>query len=172
VLAPAAAAHVEVTPARVGPARIDPGAEAQLTFSVPNEGSTAITRVSIGLPPDLDLGQIGQRAGWTVMRSPHLAAWRGGSIKPGELATFQITITAPRQVERALFTVLLSHAGGRTDTYRPGLMIARAPTTHDAGARRLAEAALIVALVAVVLALGGGFLALWLWLRPRPPDRF
>ncbi|HEY6054956.1 MAG TPA: hypothetical protein VIU86_13555, partial [Gaiellaceae bacterium] len=83
-----------------------------------------------------------------------------------------IHVRAPTTTERAVFAVLVSLANGRTVTYQPTVDVARAEAPRDEGARTLAEAALILAAVAVLLALGGGFLALWLWLRPRPPDPF
>lgn len=167
VLAPAAAAHVVVSPER-----IDPGSDARVVFSVPNDEAKAITRVAIGLPPDFDLGESEVKGGWRTMTNARTVGWEGGRIMPGQFAEFVVHVRAPETTERAVFTVLVSLANGRTVTYQPTVDVAKAPAPRDEGARTLAEAALIIAAVAVLLALGGGFLALWLWLRPRPPDPF
>ncbi|MGZ4389284.1 MAG: DUF1775 domain-containing protein [Gaiellaceae bacterium] len=167
VLAPAASAHVVVSPER-----IDPGSDARIVFSVPNEESNAITRVAIGLPPDFELGESEVKAGWQTMTNARTVGWEGGRIMPGQFAEFVIHVRAPETTEHAVFSVLVSLTNGRTVTYQPTVDVAKAPAPRDEGARTLAEAALILAAVAVLLGLGGGFLALWLWLRPRPPDAF
>lgn len=167
VLAPAAAAHVVVTPER-----IDPGSDARLVFSVPDDESAAITRVAIGLPPDFELGESEVKGGWKTMTNARTVAWESGRIMPGQFAEFVLHVRTPATTERAVFPVLVSLANGRTVTYQPTVDVAKAQAPRDEGARTLAEVALILAAVAVLLALGGGFLALWLWLRPRPPDPF
>ncbi|HET8607431.1 MAG TPA: hypothetical protein VFL66_10445 [Gaiellaceae bacterium] len=166
-LAPAAASGVVASPQR-----IDPGSLARILFSVPDAESVAITRVAIGLPPDFRLGDSEVKGGWRTMTSERTVAWEGGRIMPGQFAEFVLHARAPWTTERAVFPVLVSLANGRTMTYQASVDVAKAPAPRDSGARTLAEAALIVAAIAVLLALGGGFLALWLWLRPRPPDPF
>jgi len=161
-LAPAAAAEPSVTPARVVP-----GSAARLVFTVPNEQRVSIRRVAIGLPPDFALAQAETKGGWQTERRERTVAWEGKSIMPGQLATFTLRVRAPNVEEQAVFPVLASLANGRTLTYRVWLTVARPPAPRDEGARTLATAALIVAAVAVLLALGSGLLALWLWLRPR-----
>ena len=167
-LAPAAAADlVQVTPSRV-----DPGADVRLVFSVPNTGAVAITRVAIGLPPDVQLGEAETRGGWTTEARQRTVAWEGSRIAPGQFADFALLLHVPPTEERAVFSVLASQANGQTMSYQTSLTVASAPATRDHAARTLATAALIVASIAALLALGGSFLALWLWLRPRPPDPY
>jgi len=161
-LAPVAAAAPSVTPARVAP-----GSAARLVFTVPNEQKVAIRRVAIGLPPDFELSQAELKGGWQTELRQRTVAWEGKSIRPGQLATFTLRVQAPKVEEQAVFPVLASLADGRTLTYRVWLTVAKAPAPRDEGARTLATAALIVAAVAVLLALGSSLLALWLWLRPR-----
>ena len=79
---------------------------------------------------------------------------------------------APDVREKAVFPVLVSLANGQTVTYNPSLLVEPAAAPRDEGARTLATAALIVGGAGLLVALGGGFLAFWLWLRPRPPDVF
>ena len=166
-VAPAAGAHVTMSPAR-----IDPGSEARLVFTVPDEEKVPITRVAIGLPPDFRLGQAEVAQGWSIETSPRTVSWSGSEIAPGRLVQFALTVDAPKTTERAVFQALVSLKDGQTLTYKPSLMVETAPQPHDAGARTLATAALIVGGVGVAFGLAGSFLALWLWLRPRPPDLY
>ena len=64
--------------------------------------------------------------------------------------------------------MLVGDQSGKSMTYRIPLSV-RAHATNDVGARTLGKAALIVAIGAAALALGAGFLALYVWLRPPPP---
>ncbi|HET7045211.1 MAG TPA: hypothetical protein VFI37_10215 [Gaiellaceae bacterium] len=159
----AAAAEPSVTPTRV-----EPGSLPRLVFTVPNEKHVAIRRVAIGLPPDFSLAQAELKGGWKTDTRQRTVAWEGKSIMPGQLATFTLRVRAPNVEERAVFPVLAGYADGRTLTYQVSLRVEPAPPPRDEGARTLATAALIVAAVAVLLALGAGLLALWLWFRPRP----
>ncbi len=136
---------------------------------MPNEAKVAIRRVAIGFPPDFTLDQAEMKGGWKTEVRERTVAWEGNSILPAQLATFTLQVKAPRVQEHALFPVLLSLADGRTLTYQVLLTVGPAPSPRDSGARTLATAALIVASVAVVLALAGALLALWLWLRRPEP---
>jgi len=162
VLAPAAAAD-----ATISPRRIDPGEEARLVFSVANESQSVIKTVTIGLPPDFQLGEAEVKGSWKTKVHARTVTWEGYTIAPGRLATFTLSVLAPHEEERALFSVLSSLADGRTVTYPATVNVVRAAPTVDRTARQIATAALIVASVAGIVALAGGLLALWLWLRPR-----
>lgn len=163
--APTAAASVE---ASVTPLRVSPGADARLVFSVPNSEKTAITRVAIGLPPDFSLSQAEAKGGWRTEVRERTVAWEGFQIRPNQFANFALEVHAPKVEERAIFPVLASFSDGRTVTHEVTLTVDWPASPRDDGARTLATAALIVAAVATLLALGAGLLALWLWLR-RPP---
>lgn len=167
VVAPAAAAHVSVTPRTVSL-----GQDVVLTFAVPNESNhqADVPRVVIAVPPAFTLDDPGATPGWTarVVGNGTTISWRGGSVPPGQFETFSIRGTAPKQPVRLIFTVLVAHTTGPTDTYRTTVVVAAPHSTHDDGARTLAGAALAVAIAAAAIAVGGGFLALWLWLRPPP----
>ena len=164
-LAPAAGAHVTMRPVR-----IDPGSDARVVFSVPNETKATITQVAIGLPPDFRLGEAEVKPGWKTEMSSRTVTWKGHDIKPDQFAEFTLHVQAPDVEEKAVFPVLVSLANGQTVTYQPSLLVEPAPAPRDEGARTLATAALIVGGAGLLVAIGGGFLAFWLWLRPRPPD--
>jgi hypothetical protein len=70
------------------------------------------------------------------------------------------------KVETVLFNVLVGDRTGKSITYRVGLDIT-ANWNQDKGARTLGKAALGVAIVAAILALGALFVGLYVWLRPR-----
>jgi hypothetical protein len=166
-LAALALVHSASAEPSVTPSRIAPGSSPRLVFTVPNEKNVAIRRVAIGLPPDFSLAQAELKGGWKTDVLGRTVTWEGKSIMPHQLATFILRVHAPGVEERAVFPVLASYANGRTLTSQVWLRVEPAPPPRDEGARTLATAALIVAAVAVLLALGGGLLALWLWLRPR-----
>jgi uncharacterized protein YcnI len=169
VVVPAAAAHVSVTPHTVAP-----GEDVVLSFAVPNESDdhADVPRVVIAVPPAFTLDDPGATPGWTVrvVGKGTTISWRGGSVPPGQFETFSIRGTAPKQPVKLVFTVLVAHSTGPTDTYRAAVDVAVPPSARDNGARTLAGAALAVAIAAAAIAIGGGFLALWLWLRPPPPQ--
>jgi uncharacterized protein YcnI len=163
VLAAPAAAGVQVSPQR-----IDPGATSRLFFWVANEGTTAIDGVAVGIPTDFQLGEAEAKGGWKTSVRSRTATWEGAKIAPGQFAFFSVTVKAPDTEERALFSVLASTVKGGTDTWQARVDVVRAPPIRDGRARVTATVALILAAVAALVALAGGLLALWLWLRPRP----
>jgi uncharacterized protein YcnI len=169
LLAFAAPAAAGVT---VAPSQLLPGHEVILSFAVPNENTAKADapRVVIATPPDFKLEDAGASPGWTAERVGRgTVAWRGGSIPPGQFETFSLRGATPQGRVRLVFTVLVAHTSGPTDTFRPAVLVAPLVSAHDSGARTLGGAALAAALGAAAIAVGGGFLALWLWLRPPPP---
>jgi len=169
LLATAAPAAAGVT---VTPNHVLPGHEVIPSFAVPNENDAKADapRVVIAVPPDFRLQDAGARPGWTAERvGPGTVTWRAGSIPPGQFETFSLRGTTPQGRVRLVFTVLVAHTSGPTDTFRPAVLVAPVASTRDSRARTLGGAALAAALAAAAIAVGGGFLALWLWLRPPPP---
>jgi uncharacterized protein YcnI len=163
-LAVPAGAHVSISPKTVAA-----GAEVDLVFGVPNEEDAAgIVRVTIGIPADFELDDAEAKEGWTQSRTGQAITWAGGRIPQRQFARFAIRGTAPAVSETVLFNVLVGSRGGETTTYRIPIEVKKG-ATNDVGARTLGKAALIVAVAAAALALGAGFLALYVWLRPPPP---
>jgi uncharacterized protein YcnI len=153
----------------ITPKTVIVGSDVDLVFAVPNEDdSQGVVRVTIGAPSDFPLDDGETKPGWTQSRSGQAVTWSGGRIPKGQFGTFAIRGTAPSRAETVLFNVLVGSLRGETTTYRVGLSV-RENTSSDSGARTLGKAALFVALAAAALALGAGFLALYVWLRPPPP---
>jgi uncharacterized protein YcnI len=161
VLAPAAAAHLSIDPSTV-----QVGQLVDLTFNIPNQDDPYdVNHVTLGIPSDFKLDDAEAKPGWTQSRTQQAITWSGGLIPKGEYATFGIRGTAPAHAETVLFNVLVGDRTGKSITYHVPLEVTK-NAAEDHGARSLGKAALIVAVVAGILALGAGFLGLYLWLRP------
>jgi uncharacterized protein YcnI len=152
----------------VSPQRIDPGATARLVFWVTNDSKSTIKAVAIGVPSDFQLAEAEAKGSWRTSTHTRTATWDGNRIAPGQFAFFVLTVRAPKIDERGVFSILASKADGSTATWQATVNVILAQPTRDARARLTATIALIVASIAALLALAGGILALYLWLRPRP----
>jgi uncharacterized protein YcnI len=162
-LAAPAAAHLSLNPSR-----IHTGQLADIIFSIPNaDDAIGVDHVTLGIPSDFKLDDAEAKPGWTQSRTGQAITWSGGRIPAHQFATFSIRGTAPAKAETVLFNVLVGDRTGKTITYRVGLDVT-ATSQQDKGARTLGKAALGVAVVAALLALGALFVGLYLWLRPPP----
>ena len=160
VLAPAASARLSIDPSTTVAGR-----PVDLTFNVPNEGDTyGVNHVTLGIPAEFQLDDAEAKPGWMQSRTQQAITWSGGLIPKGQYATFSIRGTAPKQAETVLFNVLVGDRTGKSNTYRIPLEVVAQATENDDDSQ--SKTALIVGIVAVVLALGAGFLGLYLWLRP------
>jgi uncharacterized protein YcnI len=163
VLATPAAASVDVSPQR-----IDPGQTARLVFWVTNDSKSTIRAVAIAVPADFQLAEAEAKGSWKTSVRARTATWDGYRIAPGQFAFFTLTVRTPKLEERGVFSILASRMKGGTDTWQATVSVVPAQPTRDRSARLTATIALIVASIAALLALAGGILALYLWLRPRP----
>jgi uncharacterized protein YcnI len=164
VLAPAAGAHLSLTPKAVLV-----GNDVDVVFAVPNEDDpNGVVRVTIGAPREFEVDDGEAKPGWTQTRAGQAITWSGGRIPEHQFATFVVRGTAPEQPGAVLFNVLVGSQKGKTTTYRVALAV-NAHSSQDTGARTLGKAALFIALAAGGIALAAGFLALYVWLRPPPP---
>jgi len=163
-LAPAAGADVSIVPSSVAS-----GVHVDLTFAVANDVYPhRVISVTIGSPADFALADAEAKPGWTQTHTGQTITWSGGRIPNGQYAKFGLRGTTPPRAERVLFNVLIGSAMGQTTTYRAALDVKSHPQ-RDVGARTLGKAALAVGVGAAILALGAGFLALYVWLRPPTP---
>ena len=162
-LAAPAAAHLSVSPTRVGT-----GADVDLVFSAPNEDDAAgVDRVTLNVPRGFELDDAEAKPGWTQSRAGDAITWSGGNIPKGQYATFSIRGTAPAQAGSVVFNVLVADRSGKSVTYRVGLDVVSS-TTRDGGARTLGEAAIAVGIAAALIALAALFVGIYVWLRPPP----
>jgi uncharacterized protein YcnI len=163
VLAAPASAHLSIYPPSVQTGKL-----VDLVFSIPNQSNkAAVDHVTLGVPSDFQLDDAEAKSGWTQSRTGQAVTWSGGAIPKGQFARFSIRGTAPKNAETVLFNVLVGDRKGKSITYRVGLqVVAHGP--RDPGARSLGKAALAVAIIAALLAVGALFTALSVWLRsPR-----
>ena len=170
LLAQTAAAHVEFTPTTA-----HPNQTVRLVINSPNEGTTApIVALELVVPKAVIVDDPEAKPGWRTTLQGNRVEWRGGSIPPGQFATFMLDVTAPSATGEERFTGRQYFADGKTEEFHPVLTVEPpAPASRagtDSSARSLARAALFLAIAAVALAVGAGFLGLWLWLRPPPRD--
>lgn len=161
LLAAPAAAHLSIVPPTVVKGQL-----VDLEFSVPNEDDAyGYNHVTLGVPQAFDLDDAESKTGWSQSRTGQAVTWSGGNIPKGTYARFGIRGTAPNSPVTVLFNVLVGDRTGKSITYRVALGVEAHPP-HDNGARSLAKGALIAALAAAGIALAGGFIALYVWLRP------
>ena len=154
---------------RVSPQRVEPGAEVELVVSVSNDRDRGnLMQVSVGLPPDFRLASVQAQPGWDASTRQYNVTWEGGRIPPHQFGTFALRATAPDRRERGELVVLASFDTGATETSRVRVLIDAAAGPRDEDARTLGQGALGVAIAAALLALGGGALAVWLYLRSPP----
>jgi uncharacterized protein YcnI len=129
VLAPAAAAHVTVTPGEA-----TRGGFATLGFQVPNERDDAGTvRLEVAFPEDHPLAFVSVRPqpGWTIdVETAELAepvdaegtemteavsriVWEGGPINPGEFQVFQVSVgPLPTDADQLVFPTIQTYSSG------------------------------------------------------------
>lgn len=157
-------------PARLSiyPPTVHVGQHVDLVISVPNaDDKYGVDHVTLGVPGDFQLWDAEAKTGWTQSRTGQAVTWGGGRIPKGQYGRFAFRGAAPKNPETVLFSVLVGDPKGRSTTYRVGLTVSN-QKPDDTDARSLGNAALTVAVVAAVIALGALAVGLYLWLR-RPP---
>lgn len=170
LLAASAAAHVTFTPTTARP-----GETVRLVVDSPDENTgSPIVALELLAPSGVTVDDPEARPGWRALVQRGRVEWRGGSIPPGQFATFMVDVTAPSATGPQRFTARQRFADGTSAEFHPVLTVEPPASAgvagRDSSARSLARAALFLAIAAVVLAIGAGFLGLWLWLRPPPRD--
>ena len=169
LLASPPSAHTAIRPRfSIDPPSVSPSAPVDLVVSVPNANDRmAIDHVTIGIPQDFSLVDAEAKTGWQQSRTGQAVTWWGGTIPESQFARFGLRGTAPPRAETVLFNVVIGDRSGKSATYQVPLEVAE--PVVPASSRSTARAALVVASIALLLALGAGTGGLLLWLR-RPPD--
>jgi len=168
VIVPSAAAHVIFSPTAARPGEV-----VRIALTTPNErDDTAVVGLDVEAPAGITLDQAETKLGWTAHVGPTRISWRGGRIPAGQFTIFSLTLTGEQTGTFPLRMRELFADGSSAAYVQPFLVRAGEAATpgRDSGARDLGKAALFLAIAAVVLAAGAGFLGLWLWLRPPPRD--
>ena len=177
VAAPAAFAHVEVSPEAV-PADSD----AELTFRAPNEKNIPFNKLAIQLPPGLDEVTFEPKAGWTGTLTDQTMTWSGGKVQPEQFEEFKLIAHVPNSAGTELvFPAVQTYADGTTvhwigapasDTPAPRVTLeaAEGSTTTTAAPSSTSDdsdsnAALWVAIVALIVGAGALALGVLRWRR-------
>jgi uncharacterized protein YcnI len=167
VLAPTAAAHVEITPETVPPDSV-----ARFTIEVPTERKVPTVKVEVKLPQGLTDVGVATKPGWGASNRGGVISWSGGRIPPGQSAKFSFTAHVPDTPGKELvFPAIQTYASGpverwifgpNSDTPAPRVMVEAATTTtaptltvdDGGGDNRGIAIAIGVALVGGLLLLG------------------
>ena len=90
LLAPAAAAHVTLSPSFV-----EAGVGSTVRFETPNEREgRATTSLRLEAPPGVELGAVAAPAGWELALDDNVATWTGGRIEGIDVVSFPLEVTA------------------------------------------------------------------------------
>jgi periplasmic copper chaperone A len=108
LLAPAAFAHVELSPDRAAA-----GSTTRLTVTVPSELPNAATvGLTMKLPTGLRVVAVAKH-GWKLVRHGAIVSWSGGSIAAGRTDHFTLRAQLPRRVGAVLrFPALQTYSNG------------------------------------------------------------
>jgi uncharacterized protein YcnI len=134
LLAPVAAAHVEISPDKV-PVNSD----ALLTFQVPTELKVPTVKLEIKLPPGLSEVTVQAKPGWTSSNKNGVVTWSGGKIGPGQFDEFGLVTHVPNTPGKEFaFPALQTYANGKvvrwlgtlsSDTPAPRITLVTAANT-------------------------------------------
>jgi uncharacterized protein YcnI len=112
-VAPAASAHVQVTPARVAP-----GDAVMFTVLVPNERDTATTKVALKIPDGVLAFSFEEEPGWTRTEqqaangSVESVTWTG-SLPPESFVRFTFLASTPDTQGTLAFPAVQTYADGQ-----------------------------------------------------------
>jgi uncharacterized protein YcnI len=146
VLAPAAAAHVEISPAKVAADSF-----AHLTIEVPTERNVPTVKLEVKLPPGLGDVRLATKPGWKSTNRDGVITWSGGKIAPGHSDRFVFKVHMPNTPgKELLFPAIQTYAKG------PVVRWIGAPGSETPAPRVMLEAAATQFIGTVTLNDGGG----------------
>jgi uncharacterized protein YcnI len=108
VLAPAAAAHVEISPSRVAADSV-----ARFMIEIPAERNVPTVKIEVKLPSGLGSVRLAARPGWKSTNRSGVVTWSGGKIEPGHSGKFAFSAHVPNTPRGELvFPTLQTYANG------------------------------------------------------------
>jgi len=108
VLAPVAAAHVEISPNKVTPDSV-----ARFTIEVPTERNAPTVKLEVKLPPGLESVRLATKPGWRSTNRGGVVTWSGGEIPPDHSDKFVFTAHVPNTPgKELLFPAIQTYAKG------------------------------------------------------------
>lgn len=159
-LAPAAFAHVSVTPPFV-----EAGVPTTVSFETPNEREgRATTSVELEAPADVELGAATPPPGWRVEVEGRRARWTGGRIEGAAVVAFPVVVTAQTPAGTQRFSAVQGYDDGEAVEWTSPLAVLPAPAAK-APEQRL-DRALAAGVIGLVVVAGSLFALRRLRRRP------
>jgi len=156
LLASAASAHVVP-----GPTFLSTGESATLALSGPNERDEEMTSFSVTVPGGLEIVRAHPAPGWVAGVEGAAATWTGGSLAPGDEATFELELEVLAEPGLVELEAVQGYPGG--EVVRWPVRVTILPAAASSPSRSLGWA--LTAGLAGLLAVGG--VAALAWRRRR-----
>jgi hypothetical protein len=165
LVAPAALAHVTVTPAFLAS-----GESGTLRFEAPNElEDEPMTGLVLRLPAGLRVEPSDQprTTGWELEAAGGRATWSGGSLPPLATQVFELSVSASGEPGAVVIAADLLYASGAEVSWKPGFTIL--PAAGDSPSQRPGRA-LVAGIVGVLIVAASLVVAHRLRRRPHQPE--
>ena len=154
LLAPAAAAHVTLSPAFV-----EAGVGSTIRFDTPNEREGHVTTaLRLEAPAGVELEAVAAPPGWQLTLDDGVATWTGGRIEGTDVVSFPLEITARTEPGNQTFRAVQRYDDGESVEWDAALTVVPA-TGADAPSQQLGRAVAAGAVGLAVIAIS--LLILW-----------
>lgn len=150
-LAAPAGAHLTLRPPS-----LTTGEEMLLTIDLPNERQAAMTGAMLSAPSGVELREARSDGGWTGAVNGNEARWSGGSLPPGEVASFAVQIRVTAAPGPASFSAEQLYDDGETVGWQTTVSVLPPPGSPAPSEQQLGRA-VVAGLIG--LALVGALLA-------------
>ena len=154
LLAPAAAAHVTLSPAFV-----EAGVGSTIRFDTPNEREGHVTTsLRLEAPAGVELEAVAAPPGWELALADGVATWTGGRIEGTDVVPFPLEVTARTEPGNQTFRAVQRYDDGESVQWDAALTVVPA-TGDDAPSQQLGRAVAAGAVGLAVIAIS--LLILW-----------
>jgi uncharacterized protein YcnI len=160
VLAPAARAHVTLSPAFV-----EAGVPSTVAFATPNERKGhATTSLRIEAPPGVELRAERPPPGWSLSVSDRFATWTGGRIENTDVVSFALGVTARTRAGTETFRAVQGYDDDEVVRWDAPLTVV--PASADAAPSEQPRRAILAGAVGLLVI---GVSLFFLWRARRGP---
>ena len=154
LLAPAAAAHVALSPAFV-----EAGVGSTIRFDTPNEREGHVTTaLRLEAPAGVELAAVAAPPGWRLALDDGVATWTGGRIEGTDVVSFRVEVTARTEPGNQTFQAVQRYDDGESVEWDAALTVVPA-TGDNAPSQQLGRAVAAGAVGLAVIAIS--LLILW-----------
>ena len=148
LLAPAAAAHVTLSPAFV-----EAGVGSTIRFDTPNEREGHVTTaLRLEAPAGVELDAVAAPPGWQLAVDDGVATWTGGRIEGTDVVSFPLEVTARTEPGNQSFRAVQRYDDGESVHWDAALTVVPA-TGDDAPSQQLGRAVAAGAVGLAVIAI-------------------